>query len=256
MANNDSIGRTILISVLLCFVCSLMVSVAAVMLKPKQLENKSLDKKRNILLAAGLYEAGDDIEEKFKLITPRVVDLRTGKFSGDVDALSYDQRKARRDSSLSEALSSDQDIAKIGRKAHYSVIYTTGAMDEPDKIILPISGYGLWSTLHGFVALEGDANTIAGLGFYEHAETPGLGGEIDNPRWKSSWVGKYIYKDDRVGIEVMKGSVDQASPLVNYQIDGLSGATLTSRGVDALMKFWMGEQGFQPFLQNLRDKEA
>ena len=121
-----------------------------------------------------------------------------------------------------------------------------------DKIILPIRGYGLWSTMYGFMALESDGNTVAGLGFYEHGETPGLGGEIDNPNWKAIWPGKQVYEGDQVAIQVLKGSVPMGSDEKQWQVDGLSGATLTTKGVDKLVRYWLGEQGFKPLLENLR----
>jgi Na+-transporting NADH:ubiquinone oxidoreductase subunit C len=110
--------------------------------------------------------------------------------------------------------------------------------------------------LYGFVALESDANTIAGLGFYEHGETPGLGGEVDNPRWKALWEGKRAYRDGQVAINVAKGAVNPQSSGANWQVDGLSGATLTSRGVSNLVQFWLGAEGFQPYLTNLRGGDA
>jgi Na+-transporting NADH:ubiquinone oxidoreductase subunit C len=118
--------------------------------------------------------------------------------------------------------------------------------------VLPVHGYGLWSTMYGFVALKSDLNTVAGLGFYEHGETPGLGGEIDNPRWKGSWPGKKVYQGDDVALSLIKGTVDTSRAGSEYQVDGLAGATLTSRGVTNMVHFWMGEQGFGPFLTNLK----
>jgi Na+-transporting NADH:ubiquinone oxidoreductase subunit C len=127
---------------------------------------------------------------------------------------------------------------------------------ELEKIILPVRGYGLWSTMYGFIALEQDANTVAGLGFYEHGETPGLGGEVDNPRWKAMWPGKQVYRDGDVELGLIKGSVDSGSDNADWQVDGLAGATLTSRGVTNLVHFWLGENGFEPFLNNLQAGEA
>lgn len=124
-------------------------------------------------------------------------------------------------------------------------------------MILPIKGYGLWSTLYGFIALEGDLNTVAGIGFYEHAETPGLGGEVDNPLWKAKWEGKKVFDDEgKTALKVIKGPVDSKRAGSEYQIDGLSGATLTSRGVSQLIQFWLGENGFAPFLTKLKEGEA
>jgi Na+-transporting NADH:ubiquinone oxidoreductase subunit C len=253
VSSNDKTSKILLVALSLCLVCSVIVSTAAVLLKPAQEANKSLDKKRNILQAAGMLEPDVSIEEQFASVDTRVVDLRTGKFADDVDPERYDQRKAAKDPAQSLKLDSDQDVAKISRRENYAVIYLVeGEGGELDKIILPVHGYGLWSTLYGFVALEADANTVAGLGFYEHGETPGLGGEVDNPRWKALWPGKQVYKDGTVKIGLVKGSVDPAGANADWEIDGLSGATLTARGVTNLVQFWLGEDGFEPFLENLR----
>ena len=253
MSSNDKTSKILLVALSLCLVCSVIVSTAAVLLKPAQEANKSLDKKRNILQAAGMLDPDVSIDEQFASVNTRVVDLRTGRFTDDVDPERYDQRKAAKDPAQSLKLDSDQDMAKISRRENYAVIYLVeGEGGELDKIILPVHGYGLWSTLYGFVALEADANTVAGLGFYEHAETPGLGGEVDNPRWKALWPGKQVYKDGTVKIGLVKGSVDPAGANADWEIDGLSGATLTARGVTNLVQFWLGEDGFEPFLENLR----
>jgi len=257
VANNDTIKKTLIVALSLCVVCSVIVSTAAVILKPAQAANVQLDKKRNILAAAGMLEPGVDVEAQFGQITPRLVDLRTGKFSDALPVDSYDQIQAAKDPAASEALTDSDDIAKLGRRENYAVVYLVGGTEEPEKIILPVRGYGLWGTLYGFLALEGDGNTVAGLGFYEHKETPGLGGEVDNPRWKSVWVGKEVYDgDDAVALHLVKGAVDRDNPSAKYQIDGLSGATLTSRGVSNLVKFWMGAGGFGPFLTHLNAGEA
>ena len=183
MANQDTIQKTLTVALLLCFVCSVIVSTAAVLLRPMQDANKDQDRKKNILLAAGLYQEGIEIDDQFSVIKARLVDLDTGTFSLESDISSFDQRKAAKDPSQSMALTSDQDQAKISRRENQALVYIVESKGEFDKIILPIHGYGLWSTLYGFVALESDLNTIAGLGFYEHGETPGLGEEVDNPRW-------------------------------------------------------------------------
>ena len=257
MSSNDKTSKILLVALSLCLVCSVVVSTAAVLLKPAQEANKSLDKKRNILQAAGMLDPDVSVDEQFASVNTRVVDLRTGKFTDDVDPDRYDQRKAAKDPEQSLKLDSNQDKAKISRRENYAVIYLVeGEGGELDKIILPVHGYGLWSTLYGFVALEADANTVAGLGFYEHAETPGLGGEVDNPRWKALWPGKQVYKDGTVKLGLIKGSVDPASANADWEIDGLSGATLTARGVTNLVQFWLGEDGFEPFLENLRTGEA
>ena len=257
MSSNDSTAKTLIVAFSLSIVCAVFVSAAAVMLKPIQEVNKTLDRKRNILAAAGMLDEGKSIEEQFSLVTTRVVDLRTGKFADDVEAQKYDQRKASKDPAMSTELSDDEDLANVSRREHYSLVYVVeDEGGDLDKIILPIHGYGLWSTLYGFIALESDANTVAGLGFYEHGETPGLGGEVDNPRWKGVWPGKQVYRDGDVALGLIKGSVDPASTDAPWQVDGLAGATLTARGVTNLVQFWLGENGFEPFLKNLNAGEA
>lgn len=261
MSSNDSTSKTLVVALALCIVCSVIVSAAVVILKPIQEINKTLDRKRNILAAAGMLEknaTGEDINKQFSDINTRVVDLNTGKFADDaVDLARYDPLKAAKDPDLSEALTTKQDLAKISRREHYAVVYLVeNPQGDIEKVILPIRGYGLWSTLYGFIALESDGNTIAGLGFYEHGETPGLGGEVDNPRWKAFWPGKQVYRDGEVEIGLVKGSVDPADVDASWEVDGLAGATLTSKGVTNLVHFWLGKNGFEPFLNNLRAGEA
>ncbi len=254
MSSNDSTSRTIGIALALCIVCSVVVSTAAVMLKPAQEANKSLDFKRNILAAAGLLQEGVGIEEQFAQITTKLVDLKTGQFTEAVEADKYDQAKASKNPALSTELSSKQDIAKISRRVDIAKIYIVGTEQNVEKIILPIKGYGLWSTLYGFLALDADLNTVIGMGFYNHGETPGLGGEVDNPRWKALWVGKKTFDaQGEVAISVVKGPAAVGS---EHDIDGLSGATLTSRGVHNLVRFWMGTDGYADFLTNLKKGEA
>ncbi len=257
MSSRESISKTLLVAFSLSIVCAIFVAAATVMLKPVQEVNKALDRKRNILAAAGMLVEGRSVEEQFSQVSTSIVDLRTGKFSDAEDPQKYDQRRAAKNPLQSDELSEEQDLARIGRREHYATVYVvendTGGVD---KVILPVRGYGLWSTLYGFIAVEADANTIAGLGFYQHGETPGLGGEVDNPRWKAFWPGKEIYRDGDVAVSLIKGSVDPANANAPWQVDGLAGSTLTSRGVTNLLHFWLGKNGFQPFLNNLRNGEA
>lgn len=257
MANNDTIQKTVTVTLLLCIVCSIIVSAASVVLKPAQIANKQLDFNRNILAAAGLYQEGVPVAEQFKQIEIRVIDLRTGKFTSDVDAQSYDQRKAAKDPKLSESLEKKVDIAGLKRKEYYAQVYLVKDQGGLSKLILPIRGYGLWSTLYGFLALEEDLQTVVGIGYYEHAETPGLGGEVDNPAWKALWPGKKVHdRSGNVALSVVKGKVSASAPGAEYKIDGLSGATLTTNGVDNMIKFWLGDNGYASFIKNLKAGEA
>ncbi len=259
-ANNDSIGKTITVTVLLCVVCSVIVSAAAVILKPQQVANKNLDRQSNILAAAGIDYQGQNVPELFaSRITKKFVDLKTGKYTEVADPARYDAKKAAKDKALGQVLSKDADIASIKYQANVMPVYLVeNANGSIDKIILPVHGYGLWSTLYGFLALEGDLNTVVGLGFYSHAETPGLGGEVDNPNWKALWPGKKVYPEGSMepALGLIKGNVDPASPNAMHQVDGLAGATLTGNGVTNLVHFWLGKNGYAPFLANLKAGEA
>ena len=253
---NDSISKTFGVALALCVVCAVVVSSAAVILRPTQEVNKLLDLKANILASAGLLQEGVSIETQFEQISTRVVDLETGRFTDAVDAATYDQRKASKDPALSVALDPKQDPAKIKRRANYATVYMVEGEQGIEKIILPIKGYGLWSTLYGFLALEADLETVAGIGFYEHTETPGLGGEVDNPKWKASLVGKQAFNQGELTITVLKGKADLTRAGSESQIDGLAGATLTTRGVDNLVRYWLGDQGFKPLINHLKTGEA
>ena len=253
---NDSMKKTFGVALALCVVCAVVVASSAVLLRPTQQANKTLDLKKNILASAGLLQEGVSVETQFAQVATRVVDLETGRFTDAVDAATYDQRKASKDPALSISLTDGNDPAKLKRRAQYATVYIVEGENGVEKVILPIKGYGLWSTLYGFLALESDLQTVAGIGFYEHAETPGLGGEVDNPNWKASWVGKQAYSAGELAISVVKGKVDLELAGSESQIDGLAGATLTTRGVNNIVQYWLGDQGFKPFITHLKAGEA
>lgn len=246
---SDSVPKTIFVAVSVCLVASMIVSAAAVALRPMQAVNALKDKQINILQVAGVYDPDQDVVEAFSVFEPQVLELETGTFSNDFDPASFDDRAAADDPTTSRAL--DDDPAGIGRQSEFVTVYLLrDEAGEIDKVILPIHGYGLWSTLYGFIALEENGNDIFGLQFYEHAETPGLGAEVDNPRWKALWNGKQL-ADESGELQI---SVTKTPPPAgaDYHIDALAGATLTTVGVHNLVNFWMGEEGYQPFLENLK----
>lgn len=254
---NDNMVKTIGVATLLCLVCSVVVSGAATMLKPKQVANKLQDKKSNILAVAGISDPGKSVDELFAQIDTRIVDMASGDYTDSVDAERFDQRKAARDPEFRVDLSNEQDLAQIGGMSKYGNVYLVRDNDLVNKIILPIKGYGLWSTMYGFIALEGDARTVSGVTFYEHGETPGLGAEIENKKWQASWAGKKIVDESGVPtLRLIKGSVESGSVDAEYKIDGLAGATLTSNGVSNLVQFWMGENGFGPYLDKIRAADS
>lgn len=260
-SQKESTVRTLTVALLVCLVCSVFVAGAAIALKPTQVENRLLDKQRSILSIAGLAQPGMSSAQVKELynstITARLVDLESGKFSDAFDANTFDPLKAAKDPKLSSVLEGSQDIAGIKRQERYSTVYLVQKEGQLDTLILPVRGYGLWSTLYGFIAVKGDLNTVVGMGFYQHGETPGLGGEVDNPKWKGQWPGKTLFDENgKLAVKVVKGGVDPQSPQANHQVDALAGATLTSNGVSHLLQFWLGQNGFGPFIANLRAGEA
>ncbi len=248
-----------------CFVCSLLVSIFTVTLRDKQEQNKKIDMLQNILIAGDLYHKGIDIQKTFeKKIKPIIVDLTNSKILPDeqytekVNIENFNIKEWAEDPEISITIPKEKDIAKIRKIPKYMVVYQVISDNgKVDRYIFPIYGKGLWSTLYGFIALSKDLRTIQGFTFYEHGETPGLGGEVDNPRWKAIWKGKQAYDENwNVKITVIKGKVDPSNPNAKYQVDGLSGATLTTRGVDNLVKFWLGENGYGRFIKQLKEGEV
>ncbi len=253
MPPRDSFWGTVLIALILCVVCSAVVSTAAVLLKPRQDANKALDKKKNILLAASLCEPGTDAETVSSIyeesIVEHLVDIDTGEVVDpdaeelDIDPESYDPRKAANDTDLREEIA-DGALPGISHREPYTTVYEIQKNGQTDGYILPIYGKGLWSTLYGFLAVKADKETVRGITFYSHAETPGLGGEVDNPGWKALWPGKKIYESEgEVALGVVKGRASD-----EYGVDGLSGATITSKGVDQMVKYWLGPKAFGKYL--------
>jgi Na+-transporting NADH:ubiquinone oxidoreductase subunit C len=254
-SKNDSFGKTLWVILLLCLVCSVIVAGSAVGLKSKQEEQRLLDKQTNILYVAGLLSRGmspAQIRGTFAdRIEPRLVDLNSGGFVLGKTA-GFDLAAALRSNAMSRALTPEEDIAGIRRRSNYAEIYMVrDKQGTVDKIVLPIYGTGLWSMMHAFIALDADGNTVRGLSFYDHGETPGLGGEIQNARWREQWIGKQLFDANGLpAIRIVKGGARRGDI---HGVDALSGATLTSNGVQNTFNFWLGEQGFGPFLQKVRE---
>ncbi|MGE3508024.1 MAG: Na(+)-translocating NADH-quinone reductase subunit C [Vicinamibacterales bacterium] len=259
MPPRDTPLRTLLFSAAVCVVCAVLVSTAAVALRGRQVVNAELDRRRNVLAAAGVIGPDEalsaaDVERRFADFEAVAVDIRTGQEDAAFDVRGYDPRKAAGDPAASRAV--PRNNAQVARVPHHLVVYKKRAPDGTlDQVVLPIEGKGLWSTMYGFLALGPDLRTVRGLTFYQHGETPGLGGEVDNPRWKALWPGREALDEQgQPVIEVVRGA--SGPPDTDpHRVDGLSGATITSRGVTAMLRFWLGSEGFGPYLDRLR-KEA
>ena len=245
--SSNSNMTTIMVALVLCLVCSVLVSAVAVGLKPAQIENQLLDRNKNILVAAGLFDPAQDTNED---VEKRFADAAEADLSqaGITDVNNYDANQAAKNKALSIDLGND-DPASIGAVPKFAKVYVKNdANGEPELMVLPVHGYGLWGTMYGFLTLESDLNTVKGISWYEHKETPGLGARIEEPEWREKWQGIHAYDENG---EVATG-VTKAGQSKDNWVDGISGATLTSVGVRNLIQFWLGDRGYKPFLDNLR----
>jgi Na+-transporting NADH:ubiquinone oxidoreductase subunit C len=242
---------------ILAFVCSALVSGAAIGLRPMQEANRQIDQKKNILRAAGLYDSKIPVNTVFSAIETRIIELATGEYipTNQISPESYNQLKASLSADLSQPLDRNNDPAGLRRLEKYSLVYLVQKEDQIDQIILPVRGKGLWSTMYGYISIDADLTTIRGISFYEHGETPGLGGEIENEKWLFGWQNKKIYDhNNSMSLRVVKGKVTTTDEAAEYQVDGISGATMTAEGVNNLMQFWFGDHGFKPFFDRLQIK--
>ena len=252
---NESIVKTIGVAFAVCLICSLVVSASAVSLRDLQKENKLNDKRIKILQVADIYDPSISIAEQFSELESKFIDFNTGLMMDEYNNFSideYDQIVVTKDPNLSSKVPTSEDIAIIKNRENVGKIYILrDEVGTIEKLVLPIRGYGLWGTLYGYISIEDDFNTVSGIEFYDHKETPGLGAEVDNPKWKAQWKGKKIYKDNKVNLAVIKGKVETGDSESSYKIDGLSGATITSRGVTNMVAYWFVESGYSSLLREL-----
>jgi Na+-transporting NADH:ubiquinone oxidoreductase subunit C len=254
----DSPAYTLLFTAAVCVACSLLVAGSNVLLRDRQEENRRLYLQRNVLQASGLVPPGQAVPDReareiFRgRVEPKLVDLASGEYVSGMDPQRYDQRRARGDPAQSRA--AVPNPASVRRVPNVALVYLVSGEGGTRQVVIPVEGLGLYGTLYGFLALERDTTTIRGLSFYENRETPGLGGEVDNAKWKSLWAGRKAYDENwRPRITLVKGQagLPERDP---YHVDALAGATMTSNGVSRLLQFWLGEQGFGPYLRKLRER--
>ena len=263
MPRLESTRYTVLFAAAVCVVCALVVAVSAVGLADRQEANARLYRQKNVLLAAGLAKPGDDLgaADVDKLFDANIevglIDLRTGAKAElpGIDPKAYDQRKVRNDTALSHP--APPNAAGIARLPNVGAVYYVapkgGAVEQ---VVLPVEGAGMWGQLGGFIAMDRDGNTVRGLTFYDQKETPGLGGEISNPKWQALWVGRKAYDGQwEPKLTVLKGK-HGAPDKDPHAVDALSGATITSNSVARLIAFWFSDKGYGPFLKRFREGAA
>lgn len=254
--SRDSISNTFVVAIGVSLLCSILVSAAAIFLKPAQDANENRYRQEIVLKVAGLYAADMDIEKAFTAIDVQLVELASGDYVTTFDPRSFDSAAAVNDPGLSVAIPDDVDLAGLKRRAIYMPVFLVRTGNEVEQVILPVYGKGLWSTMYGYLSLSPDGRTVLGLRFYEHAETPGLGDQIERQEWLAKWPGKQLFDEDGAQrLEVIRGTVTGGANAI-YQVDGLSGATLTGRGVTRLLQYWTGPNAFGRYLEKLGTEAA
>jgi Na+-transporting NADH:ubiquinone oxidoreductase subunit C len=256
-AKRESVKGTLLVALFVSLACSSLVASAAVVLKPRQVANAIIDMRRNVLKAAGLYEPDRDVNELFASVETRVIDFETGAYVDEIDPADFDPVAASKNPELSIAIPAELDVARVGRRATRGLVYLVREDGALTRIVLPISGYGLWSTLYGFLALQPDGNTVADLVFYAHGETAGIGDFLTKDEWQALWPGKRAFDEEgALRLEVFKGRVPADDPMAEYRVDGVSGATLTGNGVTRTLRYWLGDHGYGPYLRRIQQGEG
>ena len=264
--NKDSYANVVTVSVVLCLVCSAVVSVAAVSLRPMQKENEKLAKQRNRLIAAGLVDDDASDEEVGEIYDARIRTqwINLADAEPTVPPIpgtkAYDFEAAADDGDLSEPIPSQYGVP--GNRPDLVPVYQVLGRDGKtvERVVLPVSGKGLWSTLRAYLALDvnlGEENPrdrfpIAGVTFYEQAETAGLGAEVENPIWQQDWRGRFAFDEEwSPNFEVAKIPAAEGTPAAQYQVDALAGATITSNGVENMINYWLSEDAYGAYLRRL-----
>ena len=252
--------KALIVVLAVSMACSILVSTASITLKPIQLLNQKVERSRNIVNLTGLVPvnkklSNDKILEVVEQLDARVINVETGEFESGIDPENFDARVAVNDPELSVAIPATDDLARLGWRSRFAVVYFVWQDNELKRIILPIQGQGMWSTLRGYLALESDLNTIATVTFYEQAETAGLGDQITSPDWQARWQGRQLFNNQgEVSFRVATGSVAEGSAAARHQVDAMSGATVTGDAVTRLVKYWFGPNGYRTFLVSLQSQ--
>ena len=259
--SRESPRKALLVVTLTAIICSTLVSAAVVILRPIQINNQLLDRSRNIMQLTGLLAEGeepgdDEMLALFKSLDTRTIEISEGRFIDSIDPRTFDQRRAVSDPDLGLRVPPDQDLASLGRRSRFAPVYMVWDDQQLERLILPVRGAGMWSMLYGYIAVDSDLRTIAGMTFYEQNETPGLGDQITHEHWLEQWQGRRLFDDDgRPAFRVSEDTVQPGSEAGLYEVDALSGATVTANAVTDMMHYWFGPHGYGPFLNHLREQQ-
>jgi Na+-transporting NADH:ubiquinone oxidoreductase subunit C len=253
---NDNPLKTLVITLAVALAGSILVAGSAVLLRPLQIANKEADRQQHfaelVRQLSGVAGALKGYE-----VTAHVVDLDTGEYVPSMEPRLFDQRRAAKDPETRVEIPPKMDVAGLKTRARFAIVYLVRLAGRVSLLVLPVRGPGYGSMLYGYLALAPDANTVVGLTFYEHTETPGLGALVDLPSWKLQWNGKKVRDEGgtlRIGVGT--GRILPGSPDAPYQVDGLTGATWTGNGVTHLLHYWLGDHGFGPYLRKVQKGQS
>ena len=206
-------------SVILVVVIALLLSLAAMQLKPFQDKNIEVEKKRNILASIRIPSTVDDAVDLYaKYITDSYVIDREGVKKEGIDAFTVDMKS---------------EVSKPAKDRSLPVFI--GTLDDGSAaFVLPLRGKGLWGPIWGYISFQPDLNTVYGVIFDHQGETPGLGAEISLGWFQEPFRGKTIFSDsvNFVSIKVLKGGNTKNNP---HAVDGISGGTITSKALEAML---------------------
>jgi Na+-transporting NADH:ubiquinone oxidoreductase subunit C len=258
-AERESPVRIFAVSAAIAVVCSIMVTASVAYFRPLQYASAAFETNRDILQAAGLIRRDEtpspqEISRRFQLLEIRLADLETGTFVAADDPASFDFMKAATEPANSIEITTEQDIAKLGRRSRLMPVYLVMERDRIETMVLPVYGKGMWSLIDGYIALSGDFYTIESLLIHEHGETPGVGDRIESPGWLDTWRGKQFVADGRFApLKLATTTTAVATP---QAIDAISGATVSTQGVISMANFWLGQSGYGPLLRTLSQAAA
>jgi len=246
---NESRAKSIIVTLIVALASATAVSMAAVLLKPMQLANLEAEREARLeTMLATLPGVADIVREAgADTLETRLVNLETGHFVTNIDPADYDLRAAASDPDLSIALPPEVDFASIRRRANFAPVHLLLRDNEIALIVLPVNGVGYGSTIYAYLAIESDLNTVAALTIIEHGETPGIGARIEDESWQALWAGKEIF-DENGDIRIAVVGDVSSGP---FEVDGISGATRTTTGITYMLRFWLGDYGYGPFLARL-----
>ena len=247
---NESRAKTVLMAFLVSGICAALVSGATVLMRPIQAANLAAEEQAHIAsLVEGIPGMADLLEQSGGMLSRVVIDLESGRAAAGVTPATLEAALA--DPANWTAMDAGQDLAGLGQRPNYVQVFLLRSGEEISLLLLPLSGQGYGGRIDAIMALRGDMNTVAGIAVTSHSETPGLGGRIDEAAWQTAFSGTELRGD--TGAVLFRVARGTASSI--HEVDGITGATRTGIGVTNMIRFWMGPDGYGPFLDAVQRGE-